>query len=157
MAEPNIATNEQRSNAINFAYSFRPIYYFSRIFGFAPFTIMHDSNGTIQVPKIRAFDIVWLILSIFAQVLSPILFFRNEKYSIHHISLTILIRSDIIIIAVRTIFIILAIILEMSKRYKMVEILKKIIDFDEDVSEEMDIFWLSVLIIDFLPFYQLWF
>lgn len=139
MAKLNIAADIQRSKSINFAYSFRPVYYFSRISGFAPFTISFDSNGTIQVPTIRVFDIVWLILSIFAQILSPILFVRNEKFSIHHISLAILIRSDVISIVVRTTFNISAIVFEMCKRYKAVEILKKITDFDEDVSKEMNI------------------
>lgn len=132
----NIAVDAHRSKTMNFAYCFRPVYYFSRIFGFTPYTIIYDSNGRIQVPKIRVLDIIWLILSIFAQILSPILYTRNEKFSIYHINLAILIRADAIIIAVRTIFNISAIVMDMCNRYKLVETLKKLDDFDDHVREK---------------------
>lgn len=134
MVQLNIAADFRRSKTFDFVYCFRPVYYFSRIFGFMPFTVIYDSNGTIQGPKIRVFDILWLILSMFVQILSPILYIQNRKFSIYDISLAILIRSDAIVITMRTVFNISAIIMDMCNRYKLMEILKKINNFDEEVS-----------------------
>lgn len=134
MAQPNIVADMHCSNKFNFAYSFRPVYYFSRVFGFSPFTIIYDSNGKIQKAKIRMFDIIWFILSISGQILSPVFYIQNEtSFSIYHISLEILIRSDSIVITMRTIFTILAIVMDMCHRHKLVEILKRIENFDDDV------------------------
>lgn len=40
----------------NFSFSFRPIYYFSRIFGLIPFSIIHDINGDVLKSKVRKID-----------------------------------------------------------------------------------------------------
>lgn len=132
MAQPNVAAGVHRSRTFDFVYSIRPIYYFSRIFGYLPFKIVCDSNSIIRSIKVRVFDLLWFILSIFAQILSLTFYIRvstilNEP----HTGLAILIET--IAMAMRTVFNILAIIMDMCHRYKLLEILKKINNFDTEV------------------------
>lgn len=47
------------------SFSFRPIYYFSRLFGFFPFSIVYDTNGEILRSKVRVIDGVLFAALIF--------------------------------------------------------------------------------------------
>lgn len=49
---------------LNSGHSFTFIYYFSRVFGFMPFTIVYDSDGKIQAARIRTIDILWFMITI---------------------------------------------------------------------------------------------
>lgn len=118
----------------DFAYTFQPVYYFSRVFGFMPFTIEYDTNGKIHGPKLRLIDILWFILAIFLYILSIIVHFRNvEQYSKD--SSFILIYGDYLILKLNLIFIILIVVLDMCNRFKLIDILKNINTFDEKVSD----------------------
>lgn len=135
MAQTNIAASIHRSRAFDFVYCIRPVYYFSRICGFMPYTVIHDLNCKIQRPKIRVYDLIWFILSIFCQILSLVFYFETRVILS---SFAILTESDAIIIAMRTIFNIFAITMDMCHRYKFIEILKKINNFDEDVRHHLN-------------------
>lgn len=43
-------------NRRSFVHSFRPIYYWSRVFGLMPFSIIYDPNGDVEKPRVRAID-----------------------------------------------------------------------------------------------------
>lgn len=116
----------------DFAYCFRPVYYFSRIFGFMPFTIVYNSNGAIQGPKIRVFDILWFILSIFLYILSTFMPFRHINYPIN--TSFVLIVGDFLLLKLSLIFSILNVVMDMCNRFKLVDILKNVNSFDEKVS-----------------------
>lgn len=133
MAQPNITVDIHCSKKLDFVHCFRPVYYFSRIFGYMPFTFIYDSNGTIQELKVRVLDILWLILSIFIHIFIAIIYFRNEGFAIFNGTSDIIIKSDIYLMVLWLIFIILSITMDMCNRSNLMEILKKFNNFDENV------------------------
>lgn len=117
---------------LDFAYTFRPVYYFSRIFGFLPFTIVYNANGSIQGPKVRVFDITWFMLSIALYILSAFMHFRSIE-NLKSQSF-VLIVGDFLLLKLGLVFCILVIVMDMCNRFKLVEILKQFNSFDDKVS-----------------------
>lgn len=123
------------SQKFNFFYSFRPIYYFSRTFGFMPFTIVFNSNGSIQGPNIRTFDILWFIIAITIYILSAIVVLQNTE----HLEMgsttesAILKNTDFVILVSMLFFGALIIAMDMYNRGTIVEMLKSIKSFDDEV------------------------
>lgn len=116
---------------IDFAYSFRPIYYFSRVGGMIPFSIFHNS----QSATIRKRDITWLAISIFSylSVLILIVYDLNVPND-ENSNFNALILGDILHAILCTVFGIVAIIMDMGNRFKFMRIFKKFTTFDEQVS-----------------------
>lgn len=56
--------NEDTSLQLNFAYCFRPIYYFARICGQMPFTISYPKIGAIIEAKYYKLDFIWCAISL---------------------------------------------------------------------------------------------
>lgn len=130
-----IAENQAKVVQLDFAYTFRPIYYFSRIFGFLPFTIVYNSIGSIQAPKIRVFDMVWFFISIFFYALSIfIIYLRRIKFPKN--ASFILINGDFLLLISGLIFSILVVVMDMCNRYKLVDILRNFNSFDEKASQQ---------------------
>lgn len=128
----NVAIRTAKVNKLDFAYTFRPVYYFSRICGFLPFTIVYNSDGSIQGPKVRVFDITWFILSISLYVLPAFMHFRNIDYLKNQSF--ILIDGDFLLLKLGLVFCILVIVMDMCNRFRLVLILKNVKSFDEKVS-----------------------
>lgn len=130
----NCSENENPPRKINFAVSFRPIYYFLRVFGFMPFKIVYNSNGEIEGQKITAFDIVWLLISLsfylFAidgnKIWSDIYTLRNFS------SIVIFIRKASFILEI--LFYIIGILMDFHNRRKLVNILQNVDKIDKEVS-----------------------
>lgn len=124
------------SKKFNFLYSFRPVYYFSRAMGFMPFTIVCNSNGTIQGPAIRSFDIFWFILSICGYILLTIFSFLNIRFpeNSKNTESTILIGADYFLLLLGFVFSVVVIIMDFCNRFKLVKILKHLNTFDEEAS-----------------------
>lgn len=143
---PRAALKKTNSKKIDFAYSFRPIYYISRFYGLMPFTITYNSRGTIHGPKVKMFDILWFIVSI---IINLIYAFKISKDTLYlqdpkKIS-NILIGGDYFLEVFSIIFIILLIGMNMCIRSKLVDIVKKINTFDEEVSQFIVLVILCVL------------
>lgn len=64
----------------NFAYSFRPIYYFCRVFGLMPFKITYYSNGAIHGFEIGTFDILWFIISMAFNLVLAFWMVKNSQH-----------------------------------------------------------------------------
>lgn len=130
-----IATMAQEitnSKRLTFAHSFKPIYIWSRLFGFMPFTIVFDSDGAIRTAQMRVIDILWLIVSIGIYLLSASHFIiYTGRKPVISATLTQGARS---IVVFRKLFNCLCIGIDMCNRVKLVDILKKINTFDEKVS-----------------------
>lgn len=140
MAEQSSFENQltvPNSKKRNFFHSFRPIYYFSRSFGFMPFSIVCNSNGTIQGPTIRSFDMFWFTFSIFLYLSSAFLSFKNAQFLLNSNSTesVILIGADYFILLSGLIFGAIIIVMDMCNRFKLVGILKNIKIFDEEASQ----------------------
>lgn len=128
-------TKKELSKNFNFMYSFRPIYYFSRAYGFLPFTIIYSSRGTIHGIEVQTFDILWFGISI---IMNSILAFMisndTELLQDSKGGSIILVGGDYLAHIFSMVFLVLSIGTDMCIRYKLVDILKKINNFDEKVS-----------------------
>lgn len=119
---------------LNFAHSFKSIYYFSRIFGFKPFTIVFDSNGKIQTAQIKAIDILWFAITIALYLSSAfyfVLFAHPDTFPAKSAFLVECTRS---IYMLRKLLNILSIFMDMYNRFKLVGIVREIDTFDEKAS-----------------------
>lgn len=132
MAQSSIPSeNTAKVKKFDFVYCFRPVYYFSRMFGYMPFTIIFDSNGSIKGSKIRVLDISWFILSVFLYILSTFMHFRNIEYPKN--TSFVLIGGDFLLLKLSLLFSILNVVMDMCNRFKLVDILKNFNSFDEKV------------------------
>lgn len=113
-------------------YCFRPIYYFSRIFGVMPFSIVCDLNGEIKKIKISVFDGLWFFISISIYLLMAIIYQRDLKLVIDQRSFLYAAGNFLLILSLA--IYVIAIGTDMYNRSKYVEILKKITVFDNEVS-----------------------
>ena len=132
-----IDTRRGRWKKRDFAYSFLPIYYFSRLFGLMPYSIVYDSIGEIQTPRVRTIDGIWFIISICIYVLAAFTNFQSitspkemtmvsdALYFGHYM----LLIEGLLVSAVSIGF-------DMHNRYKLVTILKAFICFDKEVSDK---------------------
>lgn len=145
-APVQISIKKENSMKIDFAYNFRPVYYFSRVYGLMPFTITYNSCGTINGLKIKIFDILWFIVlltinSLLTFVYSiDTLYLKNPK-----ILSNTLVGGDYFLEVCSMTFNFILIGMDMCMRFKLVDILKRITIFDEDVSESVHIFLIHSL------------
>lgn len=129
-------TTKKLSEKLNFMYSFQPIYYYSRVCGFMPFTITYKSCGAIQGLKVDSLDILWFGVSILINVTLALLISKDTAY-LHETKngSIILMGGDYLLQVSSMIFDAVFICTDFCIRYKMVGILRKINIFDEQVSE----------------------
>lgn len=64
---------------ICFSYGFRPIYYFSRVIGLMPYSMVYNLNGEIQDHRIYIRDGLWLVTSISLYISVILHVFRDMK------------------------------------------------------------------------------
>lgn len=119
---------------LNFAHSFKSIYYLSRIFGFKPFTIVFDSNGKIQTAQIRAIDILWFAITIALYLLSALYFVIFASHDTLPAKSAFLVECTRSIYMLRKLLNILSIFMDMYNRFKLVGIVREIDTFDEKAS-----------------------
>lgn len=122
------------SKDFNFAYGFRPIYYFSRVFGLMPFTLTYNSNGKIDGQKIKVIDILWFVISITMNLVMIFMISGSTQY-LHHVKSTSLILEggDHLLLLLSAIFDVILMGFDMCIRFKLMEILKNIDNFDDEV------------------------
>lgn len=118
--------NEAQMKTFNFVDSFRPVYYFSRLFGLMPFTINCDSYGDVQKSTITKFDGFWLVISVVLYSLMP--FFINVLSGPFFV-----IILGYIFAIIGFIYSVLKILVDVCNRSKYIAILKKITIFDKEV------------------------
>lgn len=122
--------SEIRKEIPNFAYSFRPVYYFLRFFGLIPFSIIYNSNDEIQKCKITKFDGFWFVISWSMYLLMV------SSIKIMHVPTSFSILGIIFGILSFT-YSFSAIVVNMWNRYKFIKILKQITIFDIEVMWEI--------------------
>ena len=128
-------TKTKLSKKYNFMYSFRPVYYFSRVYGLMPFTITFNSRGKIRGFEVGPFDILWFILTIVINLTLALLISKDTEFLRDTRSGSIiLVGGDYSINIFSMIFNAVLIVTDMCLRHKLVDILKKINTFDEKVS-----------------------
>lgn len=133
------------SRELNFVYSFRPIYYYSRLLGLMPFSIIYDSNKEPQKPKVRVSDGLWFVVSICFYCMMAIVSYEARKHSRNSSkgSSYVLILGDSFHLISGLLIGALTIAMDMCNRHKLVGILRKFTAFDREAS----LFRLSQLLI----------
>lgn len=125
---------KNRIQKSDFTLTFQPIYYISRIIGLIPFSISFDLNGEPQRPKVGKFDSIWLIISISVYLYGAWSFIKKfESPSDPQESSYIIIYIDNAILVIGLLLGVLAVVLDWWNRYKLVEILEKLLIFDKEV------------------------
>lgn len=124
---------EIKVKRIDFLYSFRPIYYFSRIFGLMPFSIIYDSNGErARRPKITIFDGIWLLISVCTQMLGVYLTIRFKF--VNQTSPTFVVILGYTFIIMTVMYGVGAVVMDLCNRFKFLEIINSFTVFDKHVS-----------------------
>lgn len=122
-----------RSKKLNFADSFRPVYYCSRVFGLMPYSIVYDSNGDVQEPKVRALDFLWFVISMCVYTSMAIILYRTINLPQEsNTSAYILILGDCVLLIFALIFGAQIIGMDMFNRFRFIDIQKNINTFDKE-------------------------
>lgn len=123
-----------RWKKLNFAYSFLPVYYFSRVLGLMPYSFSWDSEGELQAPQVNLVDGIWFLLSICIYVLAAFTNFQTiilpkemKIESALYFGHYALLIQGLVICAI-------SIGMDMFNRNKLVAILKAFIEFDKEVN-----------------------
>lgn len=118
----------------NFAYGFRPIYYFSRIFGLMPFTFVYNSKGKIDGLKVGLVDILWLIISITINLTMAFMILGSTQYLYYVKSTSFILEGvDYFLLLVAAILNTTIIGFGICIASKLVGVLKNIDSFDDNV------------------------
>lgn len=121
------------AKAPDFAYSFRPFYYFSRMVGLMPFSIIYDTNGQIQGPKARLYDVVWFVISMCVYLFIVYNSYGGTQFTSDGMMPTILTLAESFQTIVCTISELVTIAMDMYNRRRMIDILKMFNAFDKEV------------------------
>lgn len=130
-----MAQDSINSKRLTIAYSLKPMYILSRIFGFMPFSIIFDSNGAIQRARIKKLDFLWFITSIGIYLLSSYHFLTYSARNRIPKGRATLVYGTRSIVIFRKGLNCLNITMDMHNRFRLVEILKRINTFDEEASK----------------------
>lgn len=127
-----------KSKQLDFLSSFKPNYYFLRALGLWPFSIDRNSNGEIKKSKITKLDLLWFIISIHLYILAAVVFFKNseafdKKLLLESTIKNIIIYGESTSLALSLIFVVPLIAIDMCNRFKLINILKMVANFDEFV------------------------
>lgn len=143
MAKAQAITKLALNSDFNFFYTFRPIYYFNRVFGLMPYTFTYTDTGTILGCKVRPFDMLWFIASIVLNITFLFITTKDSQYLSQDLKTasTILTSGDYFLEVFSIIFNIVLITMDMFLRSNLTKIFKKINRFDEEVSE----LWYSII------------
>lgn len=134
------AKMEATPRKFNFEYVFRPAYYYSRFAGLWTFSITHDSNGIIQSARLGFFDILWPIIVICLNL--TLAFFANKSFVTKREKFpnsTRFIAENIFHISC-FLFVIIGIVLNIVHRNRLMNVLRKLNTFDNDVRHYLHIF-----------------
>lgn len=132
--------NEKKYDAkpTNFAHVFRPIYYFARLCGQMPFSIVHGTHGGIREIRIRTIDALWFFISIciYSTLTCCVCVYLVRAFSNYRIdpSLYVLASGVNLLRLINFLCGILILIMDMCNRHKLVNILKKFTTFDREAS-----------------------
>lgn len=126
-----------RSKKLNFAHSFRPIYYVSRFYGLMPFSIVYNSKGKANEPWTGAIDILWFIISICAYISLAFLSYQNMGVpKVPNVPIVLVFADDMILV-VGLVYGAVIMAMDMCNRYKLVDILRMFQTIDKEVSSPM--------------------
>lgn len=120
----------------DFEHSVRPIYYFSRVFGLLPFSLIRNERGEIQKPQVRFTDLLFFVISLSWYFFLACVSCQNIR--LPNDNSLIPIAGDFLLLIIGLIFNEFIIPMDMFNRFKLVEVVKMFNTFDENVSESIN-------------------
>lgn len=135
LIEYSMPSKKNGTKITNFGSVFRPLHYCSRIWGLASFSIVTNSNGEFQKPKIHLFDGLWFLASIGIYCLFIEATLNKFKISKENLKREtwILILSARLMELFTYVYGILIIIMNMCNRFKLIDMVKMCNCFDKEV------------------------
>lgn len=125
--------NTREISKSNFEHGFRPLYYFSRLAGLWPFTIIHHSNETNLRARFDYFDGLWFVLTVCLYLALAFISYENLT-SIQNQNEVFIARFVLYAFRITCfMFGVLGIVLDTINRNKLINILQKFIVFDKTV------------------------
>lgn len=130
--------NEKGSGyAVNFRHVFRPIYYFARLFGQLPFSIVQRPNSRSRQSRVTKFDALWFLISIcvYLKLVQLFWWFMERALVLSSTKPTIylLVTTINMLRLVNILFGLLILIMDMCNRHRLVRILNNFTAFDRKV------------------------
>lgn len=117
-----------------FLYTFRPIYIYSRAFGALPFSIFKNENGDVQRADVSVFDFIWFLVSTCLYIFFFFASYQQFKRIQESKDSNVLMLGSRVRLFSGLFFGVIIIVLDMCSRF--VNILKKFISFDNEVSSK---------------------
>lgn len=129
---------KENGHIVHFSHVFRPIYYFARLCGHMPFSIVQSSSAKLHQPRVSKFDGVWFLISIciYAGLAICICWYIHRAltlYSSVKPILYLLASSINMLRLVNFLCGMLMSIMDMCNRHKLVNIFNKFTAFDRKV------------------------
>lgn len=130
LIKSSLPLKESGIKITNFGSVFRPLHYLSRISGIAPFSIVTNSNGDVQKPKIHIHDGLLFLTMICIYGL-----FSIHSYNRFNLSgkSYLLYLCAYLFETFTFAYGILMVIMNVCNRFKLIEMLKTYIRFDKEV------------------------
>lgn len=126
-----------------FMQSIQPMQYFSRIFGFMSFKVVHDSNGSVHGARIRVIDVLWCIITIGLHSTSAVYYSTHFGCGGATTSVTLGMSTKIIAMFRRFSYI-LYVVIDFCNSSKLVKILRQLNAYDEKVRQYLFTFYCSI-------------
>lgn len=126
---------------INFIDIFRPVYYFLRFCGQMPFSIVQSSNSEIFLqPRVNKRDALWFLISMCLYTIATWRTFGKLTAKLYENEIVcVLFTGNSLLHVVTMMFGIVKLFMDMYNRRKLVNILNKFTQFDQEVSEQKTI------------------
>lgn len=135
----NLEKDDPQSDPRNFVYCFQPIYYFSRVFGFMPFSIVWNSRKECYVARVRTMDGLW-----FTAFICVYMYFVIDICISRLFNPALKIYLPLLFVLVGTIYQILSLLfgaaliaLDITNRSKYIDILNMLNLFDKEVGDTL--------------------
>lgn len=130
-----IENDDDDDRKFDFYHAFMPLYTFSRLFGYMPFSIVRSLNGNILTSKVTVLDLIWFFITIVWYFLLAAIATKNLRLPQDpNESLTINVGDHLLLI-VGLLLGIFSIIMDMFNRNKIVKIVQNFNTFDDEVSQ----------------------
>ena len=119
---------------------YRPIFWFSRIFGSIPFSIVCNSNGEVQSCKMKKADWIFMAVSlcVYLSIIFNLYCTLSSKFDHQRqIAMLVMTMGLFIVASLSFIFGTQLILINMCNRHKLVDILKNFDRFDKEVKRSI--------------------
>lgn len=128
---------KNHSRVINFVDIFRPVYYFLRFCGQMPFSIVPSlHSGALLQPRVNKRDAIWFFISMcLYTAMAWRTFYKLTAKLDENKIVCVLFTGNSLLHVMTMVFGVVKLVMDMCNRYKLVRILNKFSQFDQEVRQ----------------------